>query len=180
MRKHFRKLINTLLAVAYYIADLMFSDMITPTWPWITIMVLCFVIPIISWLPASWIRKIIPRKLQIIFLEKSERSEVFDVEPWRNVHLFKLGVAACLWFEIDPENPITDNRAQAKLEELIAAIELGHLKRHVRGFEALGKVITNTAPPPEYNTNVTSIDLRNYAESIGDVPRFLEDVRMPN
>ena len=98
-----------------------------------------------------------------------------DIALYQGLDHYRLDEAACLWCRIEPENPVTEPRAKAMLARLRHDYIDGKIRRYEDdGMHAasvlLGKFVGASPPNSE---RATAIALRQYAESIGDVPEFL-------
>ena len=104
---------------------------------------------------------------------------VADFKEFRNLLLYE---AACLWVEVRLHHPVTDLMAEIKMGQLKSAIRNGELRCQWRSglitameFIATGALNGN----PSDTQNVSVIELRRYADRIGNVPKFLQHVQVP-
>ena len=105
-------------------------------------------------------------------------SRKADILLYQGLGRYRLDEAACLWCGIEPEDPVTESRAKARL----ARLKHDYIDGKIRIYEddgmnaasvLLGKFVG--ASPPN-SQRATAISLRQYAERIGDVPEFLQSV----
>ena len=163
----------------------MFIDYITPTWVRISLLVLLVLLFIylflITVLASQFVARLTPKKLHPLILSEDYLQE-FDMSAWQGIKLFDLGSAACLWEEVLPHNPIKHEKAANRFALLSNAVRSGQLKVYEsleaelkRAFLLDGNRLVDK---PSCDTPVTAIALRRYAEHIGNIPRFLEQVRL--
>lgn len=107
------------------------------------------------------------------------RLKAEEVSAWQKVELFKLGEAACIWADVSPHDPIENEDAKAKFSELSGAITLNQLQYRDHRTLMFGGLAKFSEYKPAYDTQVTAIALRRYADSKNDVPQFLENVKVP-
>ena len=102
-----------------------------------------------------------------------------DVLMWDGTPNFQLGDAACLWVEVEPHNPIYNMAARAKFAKLSGAIISGQLHFYKHPLRGLSEFLNGQTSNPRYSDTVSAVGLKKYAQSIGDMPKFLESVKLP-
>ena len=116
--------------------------------------------------------------------QKPTVPERADLVAWGKYDTFKLYGAACLWVGMEPHYPIVDQAAKDALFRLRHAIvlrELGFVTSLVFISETLTELFTKSRSTwrPTHDQKVTAIHLRTYADRIGNVPGFLQHVKIP-
>ncbi len=101
-----------------------------------------------------------------------------DPADWENVAVYSLNEAACLWVDAEPHSPILDTRARRSFFKLRDAMVTGRLM-HRKGIVQTLNEITHEKKLPTESSILSAIDLRRYADSIGNVPTFLQSVKVP-
>ena len=108
-------------------------------------------------------------------------SRTADITLYQGLDHYRLDEVACLWFGIEPEDPVTDSRAKAMLARLKHAYIDGNIRKHqnddMHSFLVLLTKFHGSRPPN--SERVTAPALRQYAEAIGDIPAFLQSVQVP-
>ena len=106
---------------------------------------------------------------------------IFNVRDWEETKTFKLGDAACLWVGVRPHFPINDVKAEGKFAQLSGALVRGDMPyNYGPSPKVLALLLEGKRPPwPEYSYPISAIVLRKYADAIGDVPPFLQSVKVP-
>ena len=104
-----------------------------------------------------------------------------NVALYQNHKTLSLYEAACLWVEIEPHDPITDQGAAAKLSFLKGAVRNDELicawrSSWTRIYDIVHGIKDKT--PTDYQ-EVSVVKLRQYAEKTGGVPLFLRHVSLP-
>ena len=102
-----------------------------------------------------------------------------DVLMWDGTPIFQLGDAACLWVEVEPHKPISNMAARAMFAKLSGAIIAGQLHFSKHPFRELSEIFNGLTSNLRYSDKVSAVGLKQYAQSIGDVPKFLESVKLP-
>ena len=102
-----------------------------------------------------------------------------DVLMWDGTPIYQLGDAACLWVEVEPHNPISNMAARAKFDKLSGAIISGQLHFSKPPIRGLSEFINGQTSNLRYSDMVSAVGLKKYAQSIGDMPKFLESVKLP-
>ena len=102
-----------------------------------------------------------------------------DVAAYKGYPNFLLYEAACLWVEIEPHYPVEHSMAKIKLGQLKSAIRGHELYCVKRGGLAALYVAMNGGSGWTDHEQVSSVELRQYADRIGDVPKFLQHVQVP-
>ena len=109
----------------------------------------------------------------------------FDAADYKEYQFPTLSEAACLWVEVHPHHPVTDVKATIKLGELKGAIVQGRLKiptdTPLNALNRLSEALSGDYSKRVVNDNqrVGLVALRRYADRIGSVPKFLQDVEVP-
>ena len=80
---------------------------------------------------------------------------------------------------VSPQNPVEDEEAKAKFAQLSGAIKLNQLQYQDTSLISAFRVLRTEVYEPTYNTQVTAVALRQYADRKNNVPRFLENVQLP-
>ena len=103
-----------------------------------------------------------------------------DITLYQGLDRYRLDEAACLWCGVEPENPVTDQRAKAMLVRLKHDYIDGKIQRHEDdGMHSVAILFTKLyGLRPKNSERATAIALRQYAESIGEVPEFLKSVQV--
>ena len=103
-------------------------------------------------------------------------SRVADITLYQGLERYQLDEAACLWCGVEPENPVTDQRAKAMLARLRHDYIDGKIQRYEDdGMHLAAIVLTKIyGLRPKNSDRVTAIALRQYAEGIGEAPEFLQ------
>ena len=87
--------------------------------------------------------------------------------------------AACLWEGFEPHYPIKDSKILARLGELRSAVRKKVLSsKWGPTLQDIARGVSNPSLPDDYPVSI--IALRKYADSIGDVPVFLQHVSVPS
>ncbi len=112
-------------------------------------------------------------------VESPQNCNVTDYKEFRNFLLYE---AACLWVEVQPDHPVTHPMAKLKLGQLKSAIRGSEL--HCQWRNGLGEIFAALSGRtmdrnPSDKQQVLDVSLRRYADNIGDVPKFLQHVRLP-
>ena len=104
--------------------------------------------------------------------------DISDYKHHKNVLLYE---AACLWIEVKPHHPLRHPKAEAKLSQLKSAIRAGELVCYwENGLIQLINLLNGGKPrSPNDDQQVAAVELRRYAEHIGEVPKFLRNVQLP-
>ena len=105
-------------------------------------------------------------------------SKPINPEDWEGVEVYLLNEAACLWVDVEPHDPIVDAKAKSQFFRLRSAMTTGKLPYHKGLIRALNEITGEPSLPPG-SSILNAISLRRYAESIGDVPTFLQSVKVP-
>ena len=105
-------------------------------------------------------------------------AKPIDPADWENVEVYSLIEAACLWVDVEPHSPILDTRARSSFFKLRSAMVTGRLM-HQKGIVQTLNEITHEKKLPTETSILSAIDLRRYADSIGNVPIFLQSVKVP-
>ena len=107
-----------------------------------------------------------------------------DPVAWSKYDTVKLYEAACLWCGLEPHYPIENQNIRQTLSRLRHAIVLGNLQI-VPDLEFIAEKLaeritkaTSTWRPKD-NQRVQLVQLRKYAGKIGDVPPFLQPLKIP-
>ena len=85
---------------------------------------------------------------------------------------FRLGEAACLWVDVEPQNPITDPAALAAFRRLGQAVVDGQIQEGDDSARLL-RLMTDETWWPSYEHRVSIVALCRYADQVGDAPAFL-------
>ena len=101
-----------------------------------------------------------------------------DPKIWKNVRVYTLDEAACLWIGAPPHSPIMNPDARAAFYELRSAMLAGRLRYRTGVARTMNRILGETEVP-KGSQALTAIDLRRYADSIGTVPAFLKSVEVP-
>ena len=106
-----------------------------------------------------------------------------DADEWGKYPVFKLHEAACLWVGIEPHYPIVDCEAKDAFYKLRHAIGLGQMGfvqtlEYIFNRFAEGLMQSPSTWRPTDTEKVTAIQLRKYADMIGEVPEFLKNVKI--
>ena len=104
-----------------------------------------------------------------------------NVAFYQNHKTLSLYEAACLWVEIEPHDPITDQGATAKLSFLKGAVRNDELicawrSSWTRIYDIVHGIKDKS---PTDHQEVSMVALRRYAEKIGNIPLFLRHVSLP-
>ena len=98
-----------------------------------------------------------------------------DPSAFANYNNFSLNEAACLWSGLEPHSPISEAAARANFGLLKSAL----ISRELESTwgDDLARVVDTLegTDEPRGGVRIRRSDLRNYAESIGDVPEFLKE-----
>ena len=107
-----------------------------------------------------------------------QEIDISDYKHHKNILLYE---AACLWVDIKPHFPLKHPRAEAKLSLLKSAIRNGELVcNSLAGLSLLAHVLTGEKPrSPDDDQQVLLVELRRYADVLGEVPKFLQHVHVP-
>ena len=104
-----------------------------------------------------------------------------DLTGWYGHEEYELGVAACLWANVQPSQENVWNMAKPYYAKLCSAIQARKLIHKISNRSE--EIKRNRPDMPdfflEYCTTISAINLRIYADSIRDVPDFLKDVTVP-
>ncbi len=98
-----------------------------------------------------------------------------DAEVWGKYGAVKLYEAACLWCGFEPDLPTENKDIKKALSRLRHAAALGELKV-VQDADSIGEKVSEglTGTPstwrPKDDQKVLTVELRKYAEQIGDTP----------
>ena len=137
------------------------------------------VIPVFLW--NLWLAPL--RLAREVETQKPTVPEKADLVAWGKYKTFKLYEAACLWVGTEPHYPIVDQAAENALSRLRHAIvlrELSFVPNWVFINETLPELFIKSRSTwrPTHDQQVTAIHLRTYADRIGDVPEFLQHVKI--
>ena len=106
---------------------------------------------------------------------QSDLPKPANFAEYRQYMSIELHGAACLWVGLEPHHPLKDSRARAKLGQLKSAVRGGVLVcKWKNNWKEFATGITDQSPTDHQPVSMTA--LRKYADSIGDVPKFLEHV----
>lgn len=111
--------------------------------------------------------------------EPIKLTDFADYINHKNIELFG---AACLWIGLEPHYPLRNSKAKAKLSLLKSAIRSGDLSCQWKGrWENWNEITSGKAPrrSPNDDQPVSMIALRKYADTIRNVPPFLEHISVP-
>ena len=97
---------------------------------------------------------------------------------WEGVEHYSLNEAACFWVDVDPQDPIVDARARNQFFRLRSAMVTGKLPYHKSLARVMSDVTGESSLPPG-SSILTANSLRIYADSMGDIPTFLQSVKAP-
>ena len=113
-----------------------------------------------------------------ILKERGDAAESSIVpDDWKNVRSYTLDEAANLWAGLQPHQP-KNTEATAAFFRLRGDMLSGAL-RHQTGIAKTMNKILGEVELPKGTQVITANNLRRYADSIGDVPAFLEAVVVP-
>ena len=101
-----------------------------------------------------------------------------DVSLWDGTAIFQLGDAACLWVEVEPHKPLSNMSARAMFAKLSGAIIAGQLHWPKPPLRGLAELLNGQTPNLHYSDRVSAVGLKQYAQIIGDVPKFLASVQV--
>ena len=105
-------------------------------------------------------------------------SKPINPEDWEGVEVYSLNEAACLWVDVEPHDPIVGAKAKPQFFRLRSAMATGKLPYH-KGMIRVLNEITGERSLPTGSSILTAIALRRYANSKGNVPAFLQSVKVP-
>ena len=111
-----------------------------------------------------------------------EPIKLVDFADYKNHKNIELFGAACLWGGLEPHYPLRDSKTKAKLSQLKSVIRSGDLLCQWKsGWESFSEIAGGKPPKrsPDDDQPVSMIALRKYADTIGDVPQFLQHVEVP-
>lgn len=118
-------------------------------------------------------------KLRHVLPDQPARA---DAKQWGAVRRLKLSDAACLWVDIEPHDPIADQRARLMLHKLKEAVEDGEL---VRCRSQLAQDLDDAIRADGGDVTISdrdrveTIELARYADSTGQPrPEFLRNVEV--
>ena len=111
----------------------------------------------------------------------ASEPQKINVAHYKEYHYPTLYEAACLWVEIEPHNPITSHSAKVMLGQLKGAISRGALNSPRKpGLLQFADNVSGAERILNGTERVHLIDLRRYADHIGNVPKFLQHVQIPS
>ena len=112
---------------------------------------------------------------------KGRRRVRTIMTEYQNHKTLSLYEAACLWVEIEPHDPITDQGATAKLSFLKGAVRNDELICAWRSsWTRIHDIVHGIKDKsPTDHQEVSMVALRRYAEKIGNIPLFLRHVSLP-
>ena len=129
----------------------------------------------------TWVRNVAWPSKSAAHLSRQRNvdyTKPVDPKDWENVEVYSLYEAACLWVDVEPHDPIVDTRAKAQFFQLRSAMATGKLPYH-KGMIRVLNEITGERSLPTGSSILAAIALRRYANSIGNVPAFLQSVKVP-
>lgn len=105
------------------------------------------------------------------------------ITDYQNHKTLSLYEAACLWVGVEPHYPLKNSDAIAKLSFLKSVIRSGHLSCQWKtGIEIMSELTggKHRRLSPDDDQPVSMVAMRKYADTVGDVPAFLEKVSVPS
>ena len=158
-------------------------SMIDTEWHWWNLLLatasaIMFVYAVAPQSAMTWTRNVVRPSPHLARQRNVDYTKAIDPADWENVEVYSLYEAACLWADVEPHDPIVDARAKAQFFQLRSAMATGKLSWH-KGIIRVLNEITGERSLPTGSSILAAIALRRYANSIGNVPAFLQSVKVP-